>query len=487
MLRILVAIASYGTGNDHYLRRLIAEYRSMPFHIDIVVLSNLEKDFGPEIECLVGLPDRNPWSLPFAHKTLFADRADQYDAFIYSEDDILIEEINIRAFLQITPLLKSDEIAGFLRIEKATEQERKSYPDMHGFFHWDSRSIRVRGGHVLARCTNDHAACYILTKMQLRRAIDSGGFLVGVHEEKYDLLCTAATDPYTQCGMTKLIPVSKIDDFCVHHMSNKYVGKMGIDESEMLAQISAILRIARDSQPQHTLFKTETGLSRAIYSKEYYEPIDHDAIEMIPQTARRVLSVGCGWGATERFLVQRGFHVVAIPLDPIISTSAAAAGVKLVSESGLREIAERLRQETFDCVLYLNVLHICEDPTALLSTLNESLAPEVKIIIRSPNMLSARGLRNLLGDVAFRRLLRQKRLEHGVYLSSVGTMRDWCDRSSMTIDGIVTPLAKSDDGTLGRWAARIGGVLPTYFARLLAPCLLISVENSQMSRPRQLR
>ena len=41
--RILVAIASYGTGNDVYLRQLIEEYRSMSFDIDIVILSNIEK------------------------------------------------------------------------------------------------------------------------------------------------------------------------------------------------------------------------------------------------------------------------------------------------------------------------------------------------------------------------------------------------------------------------------------------------------------
>lgn len=483
MLRILVAIASYGKGNDHYLHRLIAEYRSMPFHIDIVILSNLEKKPAPEIECLVGLPSRNPWSLPFAHKKLFADRADEYDLFIYSEDDILIQETNIRAFLQVTPLLKSDEIAGFIRIEKAAGGEN-SYPDMHGFFHWDPRSIRTRGDHVLARCTNEHAACYILTRSQLRTAVDSGGFLVGVHEEKYDLLCTAATDPYTQCGMTKLIPVSSLGDFCVHHMSNKYVGKMGIDEAEMQAQISSMLRLAQDPQPQHSLFKTETELPRAVYSKDYYEPVDYDAIRMIPETARRVLSIGCGWGATERMLTERGLRVVAIPLDPIISASVGASGVELVAPDGLPEIAALVRRERFDCVLCLNVLHLCENPIELLSMLNEALPPEARIVIRSPNMLSARGLRTLLGDVAFRRLLRQKRLEQGVYLSSVGTMRDWCARSRMTIGGIITPLARSDDGTLGKWAARIGGVLPKYLARLLAPFLLISVANSQMPGPR---
>lgn len=477
MLRILVAIASYGRGNDRYLRRLIDEYRSMPFHVDIVVLSNIEKKPFPGIECLVGLPDRNPWSLPFAHKRLFADRANRYDMFIYSEDDILITETNIQAFMEVTPLLKSDEIAGFLRIEKAAEG-KKSYPDMHGFFHWDPQSIRTRGDYVLARCTNEHAACYILTKSQLRMAISSGGFLVGMHEEKYDLLCTAATDPYTQCGMIKLIPVSNVDDFCVHHMSNKYVDKMGIDETEMQKQIAAILRIAREAKPQHSLFNAETELPRALYSKDYYEPIDHAAIDMIPKAVRSVLSIGCGWGATERTLVQHGLRVVAVPLDQIISTSAAADGVDMVSGNDLRGIADGLRQEKFDCVLCLNILHICENPTTLLTMLGDCLAPGSKIVIRSPNMLSIRGLRNLLRDATFRRLLRQKRLANGVHLSSLGSLRKWCAQSQMNVDRIVAPFSDPDDGALGRWASRIGGFLPEMFSRFLAPFLLLSATKS---------
>lgn len=477
MRRILVAIASYGTGNDHYLRQLIAEYQSMPFHIDIVVLSNIEKKLFPGIECLVGLPDRNPWSLPFAHKKLFADRAHQYDMFIYSEDDILITETNIQAFIELTPLLKSDEIAGFLRFEKTAGGE-KSYPDMHDFFHWDPQSIRTRGDRVLARCTNDHAACYILTKSQLQTAIGSGGFLVGMHEGKYDLLCTAATDPYTQCGMIKLIPVSSVDDFCVHHMSNKYVDKMGIDDEEMQKQIAAILRIAREAKSQRSFFNTETKLSRALYSKDYYEPVDHAAIDMIPRAARNVLSIGCGWGATERTLVQRGLRVVAVPLDQIISTSAAADGVDIVTGGDLREIADLLNQEKFDCVLCLNILHICENPTELLSTLRNCLVPGSKIVIRSPNMLSIRGLRNLLMDSAFRRLLSQKQLAGGVHLSSFGSLREWCARSRMDVDRIVTPFADPDDGALGRWAVRVGGFLPEMLSRFFAPFLLLSAVES---------
>ncbi|TXL71175.1 hypothetical protein FHP25_31165 [Vineibacter terrae] len=59
----------------------------------------------------------------------------------------------------------------------------------------------------------------------------SGGFLAEPREE-HDLLCITATDLYTQGGFTKLIPISRLGDLTVHHLSNEYAGRMGVDEPE---------------------------------------------------------------------------------------------------------------------------------------------------------------------------------------------------------------------------------------------------------------
>lgn len=99
-IRTLVAIANFGLKNTKYLEKLLKEYRSMVnYEVHIVVLSNIPKVIGPDVEVRVGLPDRDPWSLPFGYKELFANRVEHYDLFIYSEDDTLIEELNIDAFV----------------------------------------------------------------------------------------------------------------------------------------------------------------------------------------------------------------------------------------------------------------------------------------------------------------------------------------------------------------------------------------------------
>lgn len=461
-LRILVAIASYGTSNDRYLEQIIGEYRSMAFDVDIVLLSNLDKTLGRGIECRVGLPAKDPWSLPFGHKQLFADRCDQYDLFIYSEDDILITERTLRAWLEVTAELQDDEIAGFLRVEFGADGAR-NYPDVHAHFHWDASSVRTRGDFTLAHFTNEHAACYVLSRAQLRKAINSGGFAVEPHEGKYDLLCTAATDPYTQCGLTKLIPVSRLEDFTVHHMSNKYVGKMGLSGAQFLKQLAELRRIANESELPRSLVPTETKLWRSTFSKDYYEPASEQVAALIPETVRNVLSVGCGWGAMEHSLVVRGMAVTAIPLDPVICRSAAESGVEIVP-GDFEAARANLAGRRFDCMLALNILHLAPDPAGMLALLAGLLAPEAPIIIRSPNMPNL---------PAVWRQLRNRRLEvprsyraDGAHFSSRASVEKWCAGAGLNLEQTI--------GVLHQRAEVVDGIAPE-FARIALSTDLISV------------
>src|SRR5215831_15402082 len=164
-MKILAAIANYGTKNDAYLVRVLSEYQSMSYQTDIVVLSNVSKDLGPGVEVIRELPNKNPHSLPFAHKRVFGERRDAYDLFIYTEDDILITERNIEAFLRVTSILPPDELAGFFRWEQYPDGKRY-YPDAHAFYRWMPESVKTIGDHTFARFTNDHSGCYALTRSQ---------------------------------------------------------------------------------------------------------------------------------------------------------------------------------------------------------------------------------------------------------------------------------------------------------------------------------
>ena len=400
-MTILVAIANYGTGNRKFVERLIQEYREMPFDTHVVILSDREKDFGDDAEVRVGLPAKDPWSLPFAHKQLFAERVDDYDLYIYSEDDTLITERNIQAFLDATAVVPHPRIAGFMRYEEAPNGER-TCSTVHSWYRWKPETVERIGGYMVAEYTNAHAAAFLLTQKQLRHAIESGGFVVEPHSEHYDLPCTAATDPYTQCGMAKVIPISHLDDFLLHHMPNKYVGKLGIPLSELNAQIALLCRL--DGSRGAQLFPPEKLFGHSLYNKSYYEIVDGELVDELPR-AGTVLSIGCGSGSLEAELVRRGLLVSAICLDEVIAESARSRGIDVLSHrrcpDGEISIAETAAGRTFDIVLLSNVLQHMKDPQQLLRDVSRVTSPTGTVVGTAPNFgklprrTAARELRRL--------------------------------------------------------------------------------------------
>jgi SAM-dependent methyltransferase len=436
--RVLVVLASYGSTNDKYLSQLIEEYQSMSFDIQVVVLSNIPKRLNKGVEIIVGLPNKDPWSLPFNHKRIFADRLSDYDLFIYSEDDVLITEQNVRAFLSITPTLKKDEIAGFIRVEVGPTGDL-NYPEMHGNFHWEPSTVRRRNNYTLAHFSNEHAACYMLTQDQLKQAIKSGGFLIAPHEWKYDLACSAATDPYTKCGFLKLIPISHLDTFTVKHLSGRYFSSLGVKALEMRHQIDALLQSANGGEcPSAPLFSAETKLRRGRYSKSYYEPTNEAVLAAIPETARSVLSVGCAWGATERQLRHRGLHVTIVPMDPIISCSAKNFGIESVI-GDFEAARKQLEAKRFDCVLFLNVLQFLADPINVISLFSSLLATDGRIIIQMDNVLQYRRIISSIRSV--RRVSDLAKFDlTGIHLVSARTVRNWCHRSGLVVETTIQVL-----------------------------------------------
>ena len=402
-MKMLVAIASYGEKNMALLREVIRRYREMAFAVDIVVISNAPKDLGPGVEVIVGLPIDNPWSLPFAHKSVFAERANDYNLFLYTEDDMGVTEAHIHAFLAATPALAPDEIAGFMRYE-IDDTGAHYLLDVHGRFHWQPDSGRRRGDYTVAEFTNEHAALYLLTQAQLKKAILSGNFLRPPCEDRHDMLCTAATDPYTVCGFRKVICISALEDFLVHHMSNRYAGKWGVPLSEFKHQVNTQMAIVEGQHPASMLSHAESRLLHGEWSKSYYEqPVD-GVLELVPAHARNILSIGCGWGEAEARLKARGATVTVVPLDSVIGAAAERRGLDVVYGS-LDECFDALYDQAFDCVVMTNLLHLLPDPQRVVAQWSRLVGKGGTFVISGPNFGSLRvKAKHVLGRAGYQKL-----------------------------------------------------------------------------------
>ena len=422
-MRILVVISSYGSQNDVYLERVLAEYLSVPHKVDIVVLSNIQKNLDPEVEVRVGLPTRDPKSLPFGHRKVFAEKCNDYDLFVYSEDDILLTADNIEAFLEQSTVLPIDQVPGFLRFEKRPTGEIQ-YCDMHAGFCWDGKSVQTIAGFTFAYFSNEHAGCYILTRQQLHRVIGSGGFLVEPHEGSYGMLECAATDVYTQCGLKKMICISDLKRSSVHHLPNKYLDMFGLTECDLRAQTDALLQIERDGGNYVPLIQLEGRLKGFKYLRDHYEPARTEVLSLIPENARSVLSFGCG--KTEIALARRGIRVLAVPVDPVVSAAASGQGVELVS-GDFESIMAQLQGQTFDYLLFINVLHLVKDPFRLISSLMQFLGKDGVAVVLAPYLS---GVLSLIGWLT-RKEGRKSYREAGVNITSPGVVRKWLRRAGV--------------------------------------------------------
>jgi len=383
-MKILVVIVNYGMKNVEYAKRLIQEYRSMPFEVDIFVLSEAPKDYGKEVTVLVGLPTKDPWSLPFNHKKLFAENVDNYDLFIYTEDDMLIRKDNILAFLRASEKIGDSFLPGFVQYE-LYPNGKKNHPQAHCSYHWIPGSARKVDEYMFAKYSNAHSACYILTQAQLHKAMASGGFLVPPHSGRYDLLCSAATDPYTQCGFTRVICFSHLCDFELHHLPNRYLNLVGLDEDGYKLQIEALKEVLDQKRSNKELFVTEKPLATPAWDKSYYEPCRYNIVGFISSDAKEILSVGCGWGFTEAHLLEQGKRITAIPIDAVICRLVEERGISVLPPD-FEQAFNMLAGKKFDVIILPDVLQHLANPVEILTKLGNLLSTEGVLVGSVPNL-----------------------------------------------------------------------------------------------------
>lgn len=454
-LRLLVTIASYGRKNAELLQRVIAQYQDMELDADIVVLSNEPRDLGPNVKVIVGLPTPDPWSLPFAHKAVFAEMVDHYDLFAYTEDDMGVSEQNIRAFVEASPQLAADEIAGFLRYELGPTGAR-SLPEVHGGYRWKPATAARRGRYTVAEFTNEHAAFYLLSRDQLRQMVAHDGFVRVPSKGRYDLACTAATDPYTRYGLRKIICISALDDFLIHHLSDRYAGQMGIPLDLVRLQIQALEQIAEGSREASTLVQAETRWPDGQWAKDGYERPNPDVLNMIPSGTRTLLSLGCGWGASEESLVERGFTVTALPLDAILGVLAERPGIEVLHGS-LPECISKLEGRVFDCVLITDLLHLTPNPRQVVDQCSALVGDGRHLVICGPNFNSLRILaKRALGKGDYCKLRSFD--EGGIHRIGPGSLKRDLARAGFEITSVRWlhhPAAGGVDRRLGRWGSTL--------------------------------
>ena len=114
----------------------------------------------------------------------------------------------------------------------------------------------------------------------------------------YDTRVTAATDPYTSCGLTKLISLDRLDDFLLPHLTNKYTDLFGAPVDHMRIETEQLRAIHNGAAPKDELIRSRAVASTSRWDKRYHERASNDILEMIPAICKNGALRGFGcWRA----------------------------------------------------------------------------------------------------------------------------------------------------------------------------------------------
>lgn len=224
-MRILSTIACYSGNENPYISRVANELKQIS---DIVI-------FAPEI---MNIEDTKTeirskslgHGLVFEPRQYMINHLEEYDYFLYNEDDILITEASLMYAIEVNEELQKQNLqynVGFIRYE--LENEKEELVDLSPY-----NSVNLGGNGVTDiikfitnirdkyyfHAWNPHSGNFLLSRDQIKLLI---------HNHKFPVIPTASYAGILESGATgfhevmrKFTPTNGYKKLMVHHMSNKY-------------------------------------------------------------------------------------------------------------------------------------------------------------------------------------------------------------------------------------------------------------------------
>lgn len=249
-MNVLAVLVNYGEEQISFLEEVVNELKSFKkYNVTVIVNSNVELNI-PQIDKVNIIELENYQFLPLTCRKVIWENKDNYDIFIYGENDHLFIEKHLDNHLYYTSILPKNRITGLIQIEK--DGNEIYYPGYHSgkgyHFEWDFNSLEIYRDKKFAHFSNLHQATFILTKEQLQKVGSKIDFLNLVDESEnkyilsfkrilrrylginfknkkqiYSVKCKVNTDVYKFGGYKKMICISDFEDNLIHHLPNLYI------------------------------------------------------------------------------------------------------------------------------------------------------------------------------------------------------------------------------------------------------------------------
>jgi len=173
--------------------------------------------------------------------------------------------------------------------------------------------------------------------------------------------------------------------------------------------------------------------------KDYYQGGRTEMLKFIPETAKKVLEIGCGEGNFGSLLkAQLGAEVWGIEYEPEQATVASKQIDKILC-GDVMLLVDQLPEHYFDVIICNDVLEHLTDPYTVLKKIKTKLTDKGVVVSSLPNI---RYFRNFF-DLVFRR--NWDYTERGIMdfthfrfftINSIRKMYENLDYEIMTLEGI---------------------------------------------------
>lgn len=226
-MKILVSISQYGIDQENYLKEIISEFKHYKNHtVDITVHGTIPLNI-PEIEFIRHDPCIRK-NLVFKHRKEFIEKLNDYDLFIYTENDMLIKEDAIDTYLKYDSSLPMDYCLGFIRFEHRAQDMNLYLPDMNEYWGLavSEKKLTINGNDYFG-LFNIHQGCWMLTREKLKHICNTPHFIY-----ENDSLEHGASSIFNEMGWNfklggsiKKIYTRHKEDLSkclIHHLSDKY-------------------------------------------------------------------------------------------------------------------------------------------------------------------------------------------------------------------------------------------------------------------------
>ncbi|AMC10156.1 hypothetical protein Lupro_02330 [Lutibacter profundi] len=269
--RILAVLVNYGDEQINYLQQVVKELKGFSKY-DVTVIVNSNMDLSIEGIDKVNVFELDDYQLlPQTCRKVIWENKNEFDIFIYGENDHLFLEKHIDNHIKYSKILPKTRISGLIQFEE--DETGKYYPGYHLDFDWDFNSVEIYEDKVFAHFNNVHQATFILTKEQLIKIGKKINFCELVNDFElsvfeliirkvkrklglniprhniYSVKCKVNTDIFKYGGMKKLICISDFEDNLIHHLPNIYINglkgrqKLRSDFNKMDNAIDELLKI----------------------------------------------------------------------------------------------------------------------------------------------------------------------------------------------------------------------------------------------------